>query len=158
MRPRMSKPYDSRPDTLEHIAQVAERLDAVCVKLRARAAAHDQSKLGDIEKPIFDRETPKLRELTYGTPEYKEALVALGPALTHHYANNSHHAEHFADGIAGMDLLDVIEMYCDWCAAVLRAKDGSMDKSLPINEKRYNIEPQLAAILRNTFARHGDFS
>ena len=148
--------YDSQADTEEHIAQVGRRLDAIRYRLLSRAAAHDASKLGPNEKPIFDEMTPKLKELTYGTDEYKASLAALGPALKHHYANNSHHPEHYENGIAGMCLLDLVEMYCDWQAATLRTKNGDFAKSIDINATRFSMDPQLVAIFRNTFERHGD--
>ncbi len=149
--------YDSRQETEEHINQVKRRLHTVCVELRERGYRHDWSKLGPEEKPTFDRVTPKLKELTYGTDEYKASLAELGPALAHHYRENTHHPEHFADGVAGMDLLDLIEMYCDWAAACLRNKDGDMAKSLEINKARFGISDQLANILLNTWTRHGGF-
>lgn len=150
--------YDSGPETIEHIRQVAERLKNVCTELRDRGQFHDASKLGPDEKPIFDRVTPKLKGLVYGTDEYRASLKELGPALDHHYAVNSHHPEHYGAGVAGMDLLDLIEMYCDWAAATLRTKDGDMSKGLEINAERFKIEPQLASILRNTWTRHGGFA
>ena len=150
--------HDSGPETREHIRQVAERLKNVCTELRDRAYFHDASKLGPTEKPIFDEVTPKLKGLVYGTDEYRASLKELGPALTHHYANNSHHPEHYPNGIAGFDLLDLIEMYCDWAAATLRTKDGDMAKGIEINIERFKIEGPLADILRNTWDRHGGFS
>jgi hypothetical protein len=153
----MSEPYDSAAETIEHIRQVERRLNTVCVELRERGQRHDLSKLGKNEKPLFDEMTPKLKNLTYGTDEYKASLKGLGPALQHHYANNSHHPEHYPDGIAGMDLLDLIEMYCDWAAASLRTKDGDMSKSIEISIERFGIDGPLADIIRNTWTRHGGF-
>lgn len=149
--------YDSGPETEEHIKQVQRRLHTVTIELRERGIRHDMSKLGAQEKPIFDEMTPKLKELTYGSQEYKDSLAALGPALQHHYRENTHHPEHFADGVAGMDLLDLVEMYCDWAAACLRNKDGDMAKSLEVNKARFGISDQLANILLNTWQRHGGF-
>lgn len=94
--------------------------------------------------------TPRLRSLTYGTPEYSASLNELGPALKHHYQHNSHHPEHYANGISGMSLLDVIEMLCDWKAAGERHQDGSMERSLQVNRERFSIHPQLQQILENT--------
>lgn len=148
--------YDSEADTKEHINQVRKRLLAFADALLDRGEDHDLSKLGPEEKPIFDEMTPKLKTLTYGTQEYKDSLAALGPALKHHYENNSHHPEHYPNGIAGMCLLDLIEMYCDWQAATLRTKGGDFAKSLDVNEKRFAMDPQIASIFRNTFSRHGD--
>ena len=81
--------YDSTADTTEHIFQVRHRLSRFCAELQQRGYRHDQSKLGPSEKPLFDEMTPKLKTLVYGTDEYKASLAALGPALAHHYANNS---------------------------------------------------------------------
>lgn len=147
--------YDSKQETTEHILRVRELLYIVQNKLEARGFAHDQSKLGPNEKPIFDAVTPKLRGLTYGSDEYKASLKDLGPALQHHYENNSHHPEHFPNGVDGMTLLDVIEMLVDWKAAGERHANGSITKSLEVNQKRFNISPQLQAILENTVKEMG---
>lgn len=148
-------PYDSTADTIEHIGKVRARLATIILLLQGRAERHDASKLEEPEKSVFDRMTPVLRTLTYGSDEYKTALMEMGAGLNHHYAHNSHHPEHWPDGIAGMSLLDLIEMLADWKAAVERVKDGSMEQSLPINVARFEITPQLAAILRNTVKELG---
>jgi hypothetical protein len=82
--------YDSAADTQAHIATVQELLEEVIGGLRYRSAVHDRSKLEEPEKAMFDRVTPRLRELTYGSPEYKLALKDMGAALTHHYGNPRH--------------------------------------------------------------------
>ena len=149
--------FDSEDDTREHIRQVSGRLKNVCTELRDRGYWHDDSKLGKDEKPIFDVVTPKLRGLTYGTDAYREALKELGAALRHHYQNNSHHPEHYSNGVSGMDLLDLIEMYCDWAAATTRHADGDLGASIEHNSSRFELGPVLTSIFRNTFTRHGGF-
>ena len=90
----MSETYDSRIDTQQHINRVAALLEEVAARLRGRGLAHDASKLVSPEREVFDAVTPRLRGLTYGSPEYKASLADLGPALEHHYAHNRHHPEH----------------------------------------------------------------
>lgn len=142
--------YDSRKDTERHI-QLVRTLLYICVKnLEYRASVHDASKLKSPEKEFFDKYTPLLENTTYGSDEYKEHLKNLKPALDHHYANNSHHPEFYEDGINGMDLFDVMEMLMDWTAATKRHNDGDIMKSIDINEKRFEINPQLSQIFRNT--------
>jgi hypothetical protein len=154
----MSEIYDSESDTREHIFQVAARLKNVCTELRDRGYWHDMSKLGPEEKPLFDRLTPMLKGLTYGSDEYKACLKELGEALEHHYRENSHHPEHYGSaGISGMDLLDLIEMYCDWAAAVTRHDDGDLGKSIEHNSGRFKMGDVLTEIFRNTIIRHGGF-
>ncbi len=142
--------YDSRPDTKAHIARVQELLAGVGDNLRTRAAKHDLSKLEDPEKSVFDVVTPKLKALTYGSDEYKASLAEMGEALTHHYAHNSHHPEHYEDGIYDMSLFDVVEMLMDWKAATERHTNGNIWTSIYQNEERFKLSPQLARILWNT--------
>lgn len=87
--------YDSTKDTQAHIDRVSELLNQAADELRRRGSVHDQSKLADPEKALFDEYTPKLKDCTYGSDEYKAFLSALKPALDHHYAKNSHHPEHY---------------------------------------------------------------
>ena len=46
---------------------------------------------GIYEKELFDKWTPILKTLEYGSEEYKDSLKNLKVALDHHYENNSHH-------------------------------------------------------------------
>lgn len=147
--------YDSTADTLDHIDKVRENLDIFVGELDARSWVHDESKLKSPEKEIFDRVTPKLRGLTYGSEEYKAGIAELGVALAHHYAENSHHPEHFVNGVDGMTLVDIVEMYCDWAAAAKRHADGNFERSLEINRERFGISEQLAQIFENTRCTFG---
>jgi hypothetical protein len=147
--------YDSRPDTEAHIRRVQELMAEATSNLYQRAAVHDASKLRDPEKALFDEYTPKLKTLTYGSDEYKACLAAMGPALAHHYAHNSHHPQFYPNGFDGMSLLDVLEMLADWKAAGERHADGSLAKSLEINRERFGLSPQLHAILVNTAREMG---
>ena len=147
--------YDSTQDTQEHISKVQARLQTVIHELAIRAARHDMSKLAEPEKAGFDVMTLKLRDLVYGSNEYKAALVEGKPTIDHHYAVNSHHPEHYENGIAGMSLLDIIEMLAYWKGASERTKQGSIAASLVHNKARFGIDDQLAAILENTVKELG---
>lgn len=142
--------YDSTADTMAHIEQVGNLLLKICDKLNHRRQIHDLSKLLPPEKEAYDEYTPLLAGLTYGSEEYRAILRQMKPAIQHHYECNSHHPEHHAEGIAGMNLLDLVEMFCDWKAASLRHKDGDFRTSLDINRERFGISDQLFAILVNS--------
>ena len=147
--------YDSEPDTLKHIKRVSGLLIDAAIELLKRAKVHDDSKLKSHEKEKFDELTPMLASSTYGTDEYKELLAQLGPALDHHYANNSHHPEHYAEGINDMDLFDVIEMFFDWKAASERHNDGNIYKSIAHNKDRFSMSDQLEKLFINTAKKLG---
>jgi hypothetical protein len=135
-------PYDSRQDTLQHIEQVRLFLARVFDDLMSRAIYHD--------KEAFDEFTPKLKTSTYGSEEYKGYLQAMGEALKHHYAKNSHHPEHWPNGIRDMSLVDLLEMLCDWKAATLRHANGDIRRSIEQNQQRFGYSDELKGILLNT--------
>jgi hypothetical protein len=147
--------YDSRPDTEKHIKTVQDFLGMAIGLLVGRSLEHDKSKLEEPEKSMYDEFTPKLRGMTYGSDEYKQCLKDMGLALEHHYAVNTHHPEHYRNGINDMSLLDLIEMLADWKAAGMRHADGSMAASLEINRKRFGMSDQLFQIFQNTVKELG---
>lgn len=147
--------YDSRPDTEAHIAEVQKFLHQIITELIGRAELHDRSKLEPPEKEGFDVFTPLLKSLTYNSPEYLESLAQMGFILAHHYQVNSHHPQHYPNGVDGMDLLDVIEMLADWKAATLRHHDGNLLVSLEQNRQRFNLSDQMYSVLLNTARRLG---
>jgi hypothetical protein len=151
----MNSNYDSRADTLTHIKRVNELLLESSKEIITRALDHDKSKLLEPEKAGFDAVSMKLKDMKYGSSEYKAALDELKPILEHHYANNSHHPEHFDNGISGMDLFDVLEMLMDWKAATERMDRGNIRRSVEINQERFAMAPQLVSIINNTIDRMG---
>jgi len=141
---------DSRQATLDHIKLVRAILGLAIDDLTNRGEIHDLSKLEEPELSVFDEFTKKLKGSTFGSPEYKQFLAEMKPALDHHYANNRHHPEHFKDGIRGMNLLDVLEMFCDWKAATLRHANGDIRKSIELNQERFGYSDELKQIFHNT--------
>lgn len=147
--------YDSTLDTLKHSRRVDALLLDVIGALQARVTRHDLSKMEPPEKDVFDRVTPRLKTSTYGSDEYKGFLADMGEGLAHHYASNRHHPEHFAAGIDGMTLIDLVEMLVDWKAATERHDDGDLARSLVIQAERFGISPQLLAVLTRTAEAFG---
>lgn len=137
-------------ETFRHIERVRNLLNRCAVELLTRGELHDQSKLTRPEVAVFAEFTPKLGASTYGSEEYDGFRRAMKPALDHHYANNRHHPEHFPDGVNEMNLLDVLEMICDWKAASERHNDGNIRRSIEVNADRFGLSPQLVRILENT--------
>lgn len=158
------KNYDSKADTLEHIRRVntlmlevsaefmkkATLLNEFALDLMKRAVVHDESKLHPPEKALFDKYTPLLREVSYGSEAYNTYLQDLREALDHHYGNNSHHPEHYSEGVSGMTLVDLVEMLVDWKAATERHDDGDIFKSIIHNQKRFKLDQQIVDIFVNT--------
>jgi len=137
-------------DTLNHIRDVKKVLSDFSKELDHRGKWHDYSKFSDEEQKVFSNVLDGKKTAKYGTPEYEEVKRKLAPALEHHYKENRHHPEHFANGISGMTLIDLMEMLADWKAATKRHEDDKIETSIEINSKKYNIDNQLKQILVNT--------
>lgn len=136
--------------TCMHIFRVQELLNGVIKELIERGHKHDMSKLESPEVELFTEYTPQLAQSDYGSPEYNECKLKLGPALDHHYGHNSHHPEYWKDGINDMSLIDILEMLIDWKASSERHNNGNIRKSIEINADRFGISPQLTKLLENT--------
>lgn len=140
--------------TREHIEKVGTYINIFSLELDSRVYEHDKSKLEEPEMSAFRKITHLLSESTYGSDEYNEFLKILNKdkdkALDHHYKYNSHHPEHFKNGISGMTLADLDEMFCDWLAASKRHKDGNIFKSIRINKERFSLPEEIVSIFENT--------
>lgn len=137
---------------MTHKAAVAWHLLSFVYELLRRAIVHDASKFSRPERHWFalpgeELEAPSL-DSEYGTQDYNEAKQALAPALAHHYLHNSHHPEHHPNGVGGMSLYDVVEMWADWNAATSRNEADSIKSSLDYNRARFDLSDQMYNILR----------
>jgi len=137
-------------ETHKHIETVRKYMRMFAVELLKRGEGHDASKLSDDERPTFTEYTSRLKGMTYGSEEYQKCLDEMKVALDHHYAKNRHHPEHFANGIDGMTLIDLIEMFCDWFASSERHSDGNILKSIDKNKERFSMTDQTTEVLKNT--------
>ena len=136
--------------TLHHIQEVRKNIYQMIIELDSRGKNHDHTKLESPEQEIFAENADELGKTIYGTPEYEALLEKVKPAIVHHYSKNRHHPEHWKNGIEDMTLIDLVEVLCDWKASTAKNKDGNIRKSIEINAKRFNINPQLVKILENT--------
>lgn len=142
--------YDSTGDTLTHIQQVRYQMKQVIEDLVRRATSHDASKLKSPEKEVFDKYTPMLADSTYGSHEYKQFLREMQSGLKHHYSENDHHPEHFRGGVKEMNLVQVLEMLCDWKAATMRHNDGNLRDSIMVNADRFKYSDEFRDMLIRT--------
>lgn len=145
----------SRNETNEHIRKVQARIGEVQSNLYERAQQHDLSKLAEPEVSGYAVLQVRLADVEYGTPEYHAALAEAQPTIQHHYQVNDHHPEYYPNGVAGMSLMALMEMVCDWKAASERTKQGSIGRSLEVNAERFGLDPQLASIIQATIKELG---
>jgi hypothetical protein len=112
-----------------------------------RAVKHDLSKYRWDEASYFARQCFTLKQVTYGSPEYKGLLDTIRPAIERHQQRNSHHPEYWGS-VEKMPRLDRIEMVCDWRAASRRTNNGSIAASLDYGKKRWGYSADTDVELR----------
>lgn len=142
--------------TRKHMQRVAVLLGEASGELIRRAAAHDLSKLEPVELEPLQRMQDLIDaegQAPYGSEEYKRRTALLQPMLAHHYQHNAHHPEHYDNGVDGMNLFDLVEMFFDWKAASERGEESAM--SLSAACERFGVSDQLRSILENTADRLG---
>lgn len=142
-------PSDFLIDLVDHKRRVGLYLQKVADALFGRAAVHDNSKFLPEEYEPYEEAFPGLQKYAYGTPEFKAELVKIKPAIKHHTSHNDHHPEYFKSGIDGMNLIQLIEMVCDWIAASERSQ-ANIHKGLLINKERFGIDDQLFGVIQRT--------
>jgi len=141
---------ESKFKTMRHIEAVRNHLDTCIDILKHRAQNHDQTKLESPEVEVFEEYTPKLRNCTYGSDEYKQNMREMKVAIDHHNKFNSHHPEHHENGINGMDMFDLIEMIVDWKCSGMRHDDGDIIRSVEINQGRFGYTDEIKNLLLRT--------
>ena len=135
-----------------HRLRVFHLMTKLSQEVMQRGNEHDASKFGPEELPQYVATADEFEKYPYGSDGYNKAKESLGPAIIHHFKNNRHHPEHFDNGIAGMDLVDLLEMLVDWKSATLNnpKNPGNLAKSISVAEDKYKISPDLSQILYNT--------
>lgn len=146
-------------DVRKHQQEVGKKMVACAKRLLDKGMSHDASKLSNDEKKFYVEPVWRLNteNVEYGSEEYKRLTAQMGAGLRHHLAENDHHPEFFYpysvqtlnDPIRAMDLFALIEMICDWIAAAER-KGNSPGLAADVFEKKYHVDEQLMAVLRNT--------
>lgn len=141
---------ESQKDTIAHVAKVQFNLSAVIANLAERSTVHNRSKFEEPELSGYESLQKSLQGARYGTPDYRAALGAHEGVIMHHYAANTHHPEHWPNGIADMSLLDIIEMLADWKAENDR-NGGDFGHSLDVSIARFHFDDdRIGEILINT--------
>lgn len=122
-----------------HRVLVQANLLRIADALRARAALHDISKYSLDEFQAVVQIKKVAREFPYGSAEYNQAISDNSVGLSKHFERNSHHPEFHSDGVQGMQLIDLIEMVCDWKAANTLRDDVQWSNVTAMHIERFKL-------------------
>ena len=135
--------------SLRHKCWVGWFLTKFAIVFMWRAIVHDLSKYKKDERSGFISTAITLKNCEYGSEEYLASIKTIQPCIQLHFKRNSHHPEYYGD-YTGMDLYDLVEMYCDWHGASKRTKNGNMKQSIDISTKKFNMSEDIIKIFNNT--------
>lgn len=136
----------------DHRRLVGKYMQVMIAALVTRSINHDLSKFGPDEFDGYMEAYPTFCRADYGSALYREACRIAKPAIRHHVTTNRHHPEAHVSGVDDMNLVDLLEMVCDWCAASMRRgrEDDFSSLKLGMIFERFEIGPQLQSIIANT--------
>lgn len=137
----------------EHQQKVAAVIRQVIQELIARALTHDASKfttqeLKDNLVTLPDKWGLLAEGHGYHSPEQEQHRARFTAEIARHRKAHRHHPEYHADGVNDMDLIDLIEMICDWYVSA-----PDIDQSIRKNSEDYEIDPHISRILENTASK-----
>jgi hypothetical protein len=146
----MDNSFDFLCDIILHVSEVSENIEQITGRLKQRGLSHDRTKFQNPEFDAFVSVRDEFKKAKYGSPEYKECVDLIKPAVDHHYQNNRHHAEYHKNGIKDMTLIDIIELIADWKAANRRNPNANFADTLPKSYEKTGMDEQLRKIITNT--------
>ena len=136
--------------TLAHINQVKSKMEFFASVLATRGTSHDSSKLIEPEYSgwlAMDQEP----RYPYGSEKYYDKINRYKEVLEHHYSLNSHHPEHFENPSTQMDLVDLIEMLCDWFSYSNNISWLEGYNTINSQCARFGLNDTIRHLLLNTF-------
>ena len=136
--------------TLEHINQVKSKMQFLASVFATRGTSHDSSKLIEPEYSgwlAMDQEP----RYPYGSEKYYDKINRYKEVLEHHYSLNSHHPEHFENPSTQMDLVDLIEMLCDWFSYSNNISWLEGYNTINSQCARFGLNDTIRYLLLNTF-------
>ena len=149
----------STPTTKEYIEKhqnaVKRWLAHFSMILQSRAIKHDESKLQEPEYSLWKKMDEEPR-YPYGTKEYSSKLKRWQHLFKLHWKDkrNRHHPEHFVSPVAEMDLMDMIEMLCDWLGYKETVSYSEASKLVDNQCKRFNFPEEFKSLLLNTLTNY----
>lgn len=133
---------------LNHKKNVTNLINLIIIELHKRINEHDESSLNSNEVEVLTYFPEYIKKDSYLNEESLAYIREIKNALNIHFKKNSHHPEHFNNKIKDMNLIDIIEMLCDWKSTM--SEDDDIISVIKRNKKIYNFSNELMYILINT--------
>jgi len=138
----------------EHQKRVRKNINKVLLNLLTRSQVHDEDKIYNKEiYNIYKKHFPKLKEIPYGTPEYKEYEQGNFKKAHQLHAQNDHHFYSQYNNHTKPNLIDLLEATIDIYSSMEQYNEvGARDtEEVLSNIKKKGItEIELDEYLRNT--------
>lgn len=136
----------------EHQHKVQQNIYKLCKVLLRRAENHDKSKLQEPEKSGWEAMDKEPR-YPYGSDEYFDKQERFKWVFEEHWKNNRHHPEYFCGFISEMNLIDIIEMICDWASFDYMTSTDAIE-IIEEQMERFGFSGVLKDLILNTYSRY----
>jgi hypothetical protein len=152
----MSK-FKYRHDIIDHKEKVGKNLLKIQTEIGRRMYSHDNDKIAnDTIFEVYEQYNSKLRNEKYDSPEFLKYAKIMRPAVQLHTSKNRHHFYDKSNQIKNeeVDLIDLIEVLCDWIGATERNPNIDFKEALEYNFEKYNIPKEWRIIMLNTYINY----
>jgi hypothetical protein len=131
----------------DHREKVAANMSVVAELIQRRGDVHDITKLMSPEVELA-RAADKCLGPRKGLENRRGKCSHVDAFIAAHYCNplNSHHPEHFENGVEDMNMIDMLEMLCDWRACC----SGNFSDTLDRGFARFKVSGPLRSLMRKT--------
>ena len=134
-----------------HPFNVGKLLMKINNEIMKRIIYHDHSKYSENELKEHidaDEDYERRGRPKFGTDERKDYDKA-NPVIASHRKKERHHPEYHENGIEDMNLVDLMEMLCDWCERTPNSIER-LENTFEENCYNHKISSQVRRILENT--------
>lgn len=136
----------------EHREKVQKNIEIIIKELKKRAENHDLSKLEEPEISGW-KEMDKEPRYPYGSKEYNEKQERYKWLFEEHWRKNRHHPEYFQNFFCEMNLIDILEMICDWASYDYMTTDEAIDL-IEKQVNRFGVSDLLKYLILNTYIEY----
>lgn len=146
-----------RRDIIDHKRRVYKHINTISKELMHRAFEHDNDKIeDDLIFDIYNEHSQTQRSIPFGTKERIDfEHITMGPAVDKHIHANRHHLYNSRNPLSfeHANLLDYIEILCDWKSAMERNELSEEDEIERIKFllDKYNFPEDIKVAMLNTY-------
>jgi len=147
---KTKKDIEFYESVVQHKKAISDIMYKLADMIRKRADAHDDSKLDSTEFNKWSLNYLPESKRNLDNKEFKKTFEKLGEVREIHYSKNRHHLEFFNGDIKKINIIDLLEIICDWIASTANQDKGNLRLTIERAKERFKFSKEIEHIILNT--------